>query len=220
MQLQSNNNNKNSQHKDGQKEASASVNTFLSEPILSLLQHLYRDLNKVKRFLTFKANTSNGKSAANRRRTKSTSSVSNNDDHVYKPTSLASSPVEKVPCSLSLYNSNVDRLLSKRTLVLQLLHLECTLLQYLRSLAKVAGFGEDVGRLLSAEPKFWVLQSRLEDLLRAHYMLLTKLSYGKCNTSLSLCVIYFLLHIGRYLITRRDRKRILFCLQQVICCNM
>ena len=157
--------------------SSEHLNALLSEPLLALLQHLYRDLNKVKRYLTFKAasTTSTSSNAAGTRnrtrsRTKSTSSNKSSSSIKNGPESPASSPTQ--------YNSHVERLLSNRGLLLQLLHLECTLLSYLDRLVEVAGLHDCAGTVL-ASPQCSLLQSRLEDLLKAYYMLLTKLSYGK-----------------------------------------
>ena len=166
--------------------SSEHLNALLSEPLLALLQHLYRDLNKVKRYLTFKAastastssNAGNGGRNRTRSRTKSTSS---NKSSSSLKNGSPDSPLPVSSSSPTQYNNHVERLLSNRGLLLQLLHLECTLLSYLDRLAgeEVTGGLDDCAGTVLASPQCSLLQSRLEDLLKAYYMLLTKLSYGK-----------------------------------------
>lgn len=129
----------------------------LQDAILAHLQQIFRDLNKVKRFLAFKPITGN----RIRRGSQGEEPVT---------------PNSPISCGGGLYNSNVDRLLQNRYLMLQLLHLECTVLRYLRLLEQSLNREADV--ILSLD-EFAPLQLKLEDVCRAYYALLTKLSYGK-----------------------------------------
>lgn len=133
-----------------------------SETILFLLHQIFRDLNKVKRILTFKT--------ANRRK-------GSQDDVSGKGGTDPNSPSISVS-SRSLYNSNIERLIANRMFVLQLLHLECSLLRYLKILERRLEL--EAGAILSMD-EYTTLQLRLEDLLRSYYILLTKLSYGKLS---------------------------------------
>ena len=142
-------------------------NNNYNNTILYLLQQICRDLNKVKRFLTFKSTT-------NIRR-----NLPQQDDYNQQSTSTSvqnsAIMTTSSSCDGLFFNDNIEKLLQNRFLILHLLHLECTILRYMKLLEQQ--MNRDVGALLSMY-KYAPIKQQLEEIIRAYYALLNKLSYG------------------------------------------
>lgn len=65
------------------------------------------------------------------------------------------------------YNENMSKMLENRLLILQLLHFECYLLEYLPKMLLEDGAGDELSL------------ARFQDLFRSYYLLMSKLCYGK-----------------------------------------
>lgn len=100
------------------------------------------------------------------------------------------------------YNENMSKLLENRLLILQLLHFECTLLEYLPKM--LLGEGIDIGH--GGELSI----VRLQELFRSYYLIMNKLCYGEiclffvCFSELILFIFCALIHSTRVNLHKSD----------------